>query len=86
MVHSSFCLRVFCHARLNPSPLQPFTARPRANARRFISPFRNVGFCCVDSESSVADSGSSGRLIAFSSSFLSSVKISACSFPRVTAT
>ena len=53
----------------------------RANARRFISRSRKVGFCCVDSESSVADNGSSGRLIAFSSSFLSSVKIWACSLP-----
>ena len=40
-----------------------------------------VGFCGVDSESSVADIGSSGRLTAFSSSFLSSVKICACSLP-----
>ena len=67
------CMRVEARAR---------GQTPGASSDRFAT----LGFSCVDSESSVADSGSSGRLIAFSSSFLSSVKICACSLPRVTAT
>ena len=64
----------------------PDTAGPPANASCFFSQPRKRGCCCVFSEISVADNGTSGRPIAFSSSFLSSVNIWACSFPRVRAT
>ena len=57
------------------------TGKPPVKPRRFISQIGNAGFCCGDSASSVADNGSSGRLTALSSSFLSSVKIWACSLP-----
>ena len=42
--------------------------------------------CFCDSATSVADSGSSGLLMALSKPSLSSVNINACSLPRVTAT
>ena len=50
---------------------------------RFIN---RAGFLGAAAASSVADSGSSGRLTAFSSDSRSSVKTTACSRPRVSAT
>ena len=62
------------------------TGKPRLNPRRFISRAGKAGFCCGDSESSVADNGSSGRLTALSK-FVPVVRKNQRLFPpRVTAT